>query len=32
MRSGCEQFIKGTVAQDFEADFFIPIDRPDLGA
>jgi len=22
---------KGTVAQDFVADFFIPIDRPDLG-
>jgi len=22
---------KGTVARDFVADFFIPIDRPDLG-
>jgi len=22
---------KGTVTQDFDADFFIPIDRPDLG-
>jgi len=23
--------LKGTVARDFEADFFIPIDNPDLG-
>jgi len=23
--------IKGTVARDFEGNFFIPIDRPDLG-
>jgi len=22
---------KGTVARDFDADFFTPIDRPDLG-
>jgi len=23
--------IQGTVARDFDADFLIPIDRPDLG-
>jgi len=25
------KLLKGTITRDFEGDFFIPIDRPDLG-